>query len=417
MTRPTYLFRQADAWIDTLLADVPGVMLTGPRGCGKTTTALRHSASVLRMDVPSERVAMAADPDGLLRDCEEPVLVDEWQLEPDSLAAAKRLIDEDPAPGRFLFTGSIAAELSAGSWPGTGRFVRVPLWGLTQSEIAGRAGSTFLDGVLDGALERGLKPENDHETVADYVDRALASGFPEGLRRSSHRTRSAWLDSYVDHIVGRDASLIGELRDPARLRLYLRAIAANTAGCPDLTSLLSSTGLNRETALRYDRFLERLFITDQVPAWSTNRVRRIVGRPKRYVCDPAIAAGLLGVDRRTVLRDGDLLGRIIDTFVAAELRAQLPFSDQPMVMYHLRQQAGRHEIDLLVERADGAVVAIEVKASASIDVASARHLEWLRDELDARQFAAGLVLYSGRHLIRLGDRVWGVPISCLWSTR
>jgi uncharacterized protein len=199
-----------------------------------------------------------------------------------------------------------------------------------------------------------------------------------------------------------------------RLRRYLRAIAATGAGAPTTATLLEAADINRETAERYDNVLERLFVCEQVPSWSSNRLTRVTGRAKRYVCDPAIAAGLLGVDRRTILRDADLLGRVIDTFVAAQLRPELSLGQRPATMFHLRQDGGRREVDLLIERTDGAVVAIEVKAATTVDRHDARHMAWLRDQLPAAQFRAGVVLHTGPHIIALDDRMWAVPICALW---
>ena len=127
---------------------------------------------------------------------------------------------------------------------------------------------------------------------------------------------------------------------------------------------------------------------------------------------PSVAA--LGLDSTTLLRDGDLLGRMIDTFVAAQLRAELPVSSHLPRLHHLRQQDGRHEVDLLVEFAGRRVVAIEVKSSSAPERGDASHLVWLRDQLGDR-FAHGLVLHTGRMCAPMGDRITAAPISTLWS--
>jgi uncharacterized protein len=403
--------------MDELLADVPGVMVVGPRGCGKTTSAEHHAVTTLRMDRLGVRQALLADPDAVLAVADPPVLVDEWQLAPDALAAAKRLIDADPAPGRFIFTGSAADDVGADQWPGTGRFIRVSMWGLAEREIERSVdGLMFADRIFeaDPTTDLPLALPRERPDLAGYVDRLLASGFPEARARSSERTRIAWLDSYVDHLVGRDVALIADVRDPRKLRRYLRALASSTAGSPSAETLMQASELNRSTVDRYDALLERLFVTERVPAWSSNRLTRVTGRAKRYVCDPAIAASLLGADRRTILRDGDLLGRLVDTFVAAQLRPELALGRMPIEMLHLRSRDDR-EIDIILERRDGRVVAIEVKAANAVDLHDARHLIWARDRLAANEFVAGVVMYTGEHVVRLADRIWAVPICALWA--
>ena len=317
-----------------------------------------------------------------------------------------------------MFTGSASDTLSSDAWPGTGRFIRVPMWGLTQREVLGPLRvrpTTFFDSIADTcdkALDIALP--DDVPDIAGYVDLLLTSGFPEAIARSSTRTRSLWLESYVDHIVGRDVDLVGEVRDAARLRRYLAVLAANSAGIPAMQTLAMSASVNRETAQRFDGFLERLFVTEQVPAWASSRLSRLAATTKRYLCEPALAAPLLGLERRSIIRDADIAGRMIDSFVAAQLRPELQLGSMPVSMFHIRQ-GGRREIDIVLERRDGALVALEIKAAADVDLHDARHLVWLRDQLDNDRFRIGIVLHTGRHIRRLDTRIWAVPICSLWG--
>jgi uncharacterized protein len=415
----SYVDRLIDPLLDELIGDVPGVMIVGPRACGKTTTSVRRAKTVLRMDRDDTKNAVGADPDAVLGDSEPLVLVDEWQRAPVALAGAKRLIDLDPAPGRFLFTGSASDTLSPDAWPGTGRFIRVPMWGLTQRELLGLGRvrrSTFFDAIADaeGETTLAIGLPSDIPDIAGYVDLLLASGFPEAFARSSTRTRSLWLESYVNHIVGRDVDLVGEVRVASRLHRYLAVLATNTAGIPALQTLATSASINRDTAQRFDGFLERLFITEQVPAWASNRLSRLAATPKRYLCEPALAAPLIGLERRSIIRNADISGRMIDSFVAAQIRPELQLGSMPVSMFHMRQD-GRREIDLVLERRDGALVAIEIKAATDADLRDARHLVWLRDQLGLDRFRAGIVFYTGRHIRRLDSRIWAIPICALWG--
>ncbi len=212
----------------------------------------------------------------------------------------------------------------------------------------------------------------------------------------------------------RDAALLDEHRDPARLRRYLRALAANTAGLVEHKTLFDAAGVTRTTAVAYDALLKLVMVSDSIPAWSSNRMGRIVRSPKRYLVDPALMAPLLGVDERSCLRDGDLLGRVLDTFVVSQLRPELEVATCAPHLFHLRQEGGRREIDLLAETADGRVVALEIKAAAAVDRHDARHLAWLRDDL-GEPFVAGVVLHTGPHTYSLGDRLYAMPIAAIWS--
>ncbi|MEA2027266.1 MAG: DUF4143 domain-containing protein [Chloroflexota bacterium] len=301
-----YQPRLIDDMITALLGELPALFLTGPRATGKTTTALRHAKTVVRLDRAAGAVAFRADPDAAMRGLVEPIL------------------------------------------------------------------------------------------------------------RLSEEARVHWLESYVEHLLTRDAEQIDGGRDPVRLRRYLEAYALNTAGTVRDSTLLESSGINRKTAQAYERLLTNLLVVESIPAWTSNRLKRLSLSPKRYVLDPSIAASVLGLDVDLVMRDGDLLGRLLDTFVTSQLRAELPITRARPRLYHLRQREGRLEIDVLAELAGGRIVGLEVRADASPDAGSARHLAALRDRYPDR-FLTGIVLHAGPYTYPLRERLVAAPISSLWA--
>lgn len=105
---------------------------------------------------------------------------------------------------------------------------------------------------------------------------------------------------------------------------------------------------------------------------------------------------------------------MIDTFVLSQLRAEQPKYDSPPRLYHLRQENGAREVDIVAELDYRTIVALEVKAGGGPDRHDARHLIWLRDQL-GDQFAGGVVLHTGRDVYPLDDRVVAAPIACIWS--
>lgn len=407
-----YRPRLVDPLIGEMMQELPALLVVGPRAAGKTTTAVRHARTVVRLDRPAEAAAFRADPDAALRDLPEPVLLDEWQAVPAVLGAVKRAVDADPRPGRFLLTGSVRADLDQEAWPGTGRLVRISMVGMTVREQVGSLDrATFFDTI---AARGELHPSADPPDLRDYVELALRGGFPEPALRLSARTRQRWIDSYLEQLLTRDALQIDGGHDPLRLRRYFEAYALNSAGVVEDRTLYDSAGINRKTALAYERLLENLLVVEAVPAWTSNRLKRLVLSPKRYIVDPALIGGALRLDAAGVLRDGDLLGRLLDTFVAAQLRAEIAVAGTRPRLYHLRQEQGRHEVDLLAELAGQQLVGIEVKASAAPDREDARHLAWLRDQL-GRRFVAGVVLHTGPRSYELGERIIAAPICALWG--
>ncbi len=409
----SYVARLADRRLTDLLARFPAINVVGPRACGKTTTARRHAAETVRLDRPLEAAAFRADPDAALRTATTPVLLDEWQDVPEVLGAIKRAVDDERGPGRFLLTGSVRADLETASWPGTGRLIRLPMSGLSERELAGEVDSElFLDRLAEGSLSGSPAPAA--WDLLGYVEAAVRGGFPEPALHLAPPERQQWIAGYLDQLVTRDAPGLGTPRDPLRLRRYLEVEALNTAGQPSDVTVASAAGIDRRTAVAYQTLLANLLVLDLVPAWTSNRLTRLVRAPKRYLTDPSLVAGIMTMTPTSVIRDGDVLGRLLDTFVAAQLRAELPFTRHQPRLFHARERGGGHEVDLVVEYGARRVAGIEIKATSSPRRSDAAHLEWLR-EATGERFVAGVVLHTGTARIRFDETLWALPISALWA--
>lgn len=408
-----YRQRLVDPFVEELFTQLSALMVIGPRAAGKTTSAARRAATVVSLDREAEAIAFAGDPDAALRDLPEPILLDEWQAVPGVLGAVKRAVDADPRPGRFLLTGSVRAELENAVWPGTGRLVRVAMYPMTVREALRRVGApSFFDRLAGGGE---LEVATDPPDLRGYVELALRSGFPDAALRLSGPPRQAWLESYVEDLLTHDIEAAERRRrDTRRLRRYFEAYALGSAGITDHKTIYDAAEVNKATAVAYEGLLESLLVAEAVPAWRSNRLKRLVHQPKRYLVDPALIVVALHTDVAGVMRDGELLGRVLDTFVAAQLRPELAVSSDKPRLHHLRTEQGRHEIDLLAELAGGRLIGIEVKAGASPNARDARHLAWLRDELGER-FAAGVVLHTGPRLYGLGEKIVAAPICTLWD--
>jgi len=413
MAAPRYLARLVDAHLAELFSELSALLIVGPRAVGKTTTARRLARSVVRLDVPAESAAFRFDADAALGAMPEPVLLDEWQEVPELMGAVRRAVDQDPRPGRFLLTGSARARRGSESWSGVGRVVNVTMYGLSVREELGRVGAQgFLERLGSADLDAFPAPDNPPD-LRGYIDLALRGSFPEPVLRLSGRARQAWLESYIDQLVTRDAEALDGVRDPVLLGRYFEALCLNTAGIVEDKTVYEAAGISRMTAGAYERLLSDLFVFEALPAWSNNRLSRLMKSPKRHMIDPSLVAGALRLDERAVLRDGDLLGRIIDTFVTSQIRPEAVLSSLRPRLYHLREKEGRHEVDLLAELAGGDVIAIEVKATASPTFSDARHLEWMRDRIGPR-FRSGALLHTGPRPFGLSERIFALPICSIW---
>lgn len=410
-----YRRRMVNPLLDELLAQLPAMLVLGPRTAGKTTTLERRAATVVRLDRQTGAAAFEADPDVALRGLPEPVLLDEWQHVPGVLGAVRRAVEADPHPNRFYVTGSVRAELEHEVWPGTGRLVRLTMYPMTIAEQLGHSGPLLLDKLANG---QELTVPEDPPDLRGYIELALRSGFPDAALRLTGRAREMWLESYIEDLLSHDVEqleeTLGRRRDTQRLRRYLEAYALNSAGVTEHKTIYDAAQVNKATGSAYDELLASLLIAENVPAWTSNRLKRLVHRPKRYLIDAALIATALRLDEQGVINDGDLLGRVLDTFVAAQLRPELAISATRPRLHHLRTEQGRHEIDLIAELAGQRVIGIEVKAGSAPTLKDAKHLRWLHDELGER-FLAGIVLHTGPRAYELDKKITAAPIAVLWG--
>ncbi len=407
-----YLPRIADAALSEVLAAHPATLLIGPRATGKTTTGLTFATESVRLGNAAEAASIAADPFVALQARKSPFLIDEWQVVPECLAAVKQFVDEEPTPGQFILTGSVRGDLDSPVWPGTGRVVRVAMFGLTEREIERASGPSWLDRLIAGDTPAPIRTSLN---LRDYVERALRSGFPEPALSLDVRGRTRWLSSYVDQLVTRDANDVESGRDPERLRRYLEAVVLHTAGVVDDVTLYSAAQINKGTARAYNRLLQNLLILDEVPAWTSNRLKRLSLSPKRYIVDAGLLVGVLGITQADVLADVDLLGRVLETFVVSQVRAEAALMVPSPRLHHLRTSEGRQEVDLVLEIGNRKLVAIEVKATSNPDPGDAKHLRWLKREL-GNSVIASVLLHCGPSTFEMDEGVIAAPIAALWSS-
>jgi uncharacterized protein len=425
MTTPLrYRRRIIDDELDVLMRGLPAIALEGPKAVGKTATAWQRAPTRHLLDDPDQRALAEADPARLLTS-PRPILIDEWQLAPAVWDQVRRAVDADPAPGQFLLTGS-SSPVERGSHSGAGRVVRLRLRPLSLAERLDTEPTVSLASLL-----RGNRPEIAGEatmTLEDYADEILRSGFP-ALRELPGRALRAQLDGYISNVVDRDFPELGyAVRNPALLRRWMAAYAAATATATSLEKIRGAATAGQDekpaktTILAYRDILERLFILDALPAWqpSKNYISQLSKPPKHHLADPALAARLLGADRDTLLRgespgpsiprDGALIGALFESLVTLCIRVYAQASEASVG--HLRTKGGRHEVDLIVQRADGKVVAIEVKLGGTPDQRDCNHLKWLAGQI-RDDVLDMVVITTGRAAYRRPDGIGVVPAALL----
>jgi len=413
-----------DHEIDELLHGLPAIALEGPKAVGKTETAMQRAETVRLLDDPRQLEVFRAAPDRLIAG-DPPVLVDAWQRFPASWDLVRRAVDDDPSPARLLLTGS-ASPSNAPKHSGVGRIVTVRMRPMSLAERALTKPSVSLASLLSGH-----RPPIEGSTTVDlatYTNEIVASGFP-AIRASTGRVLRSQLDGYLDRIVEHDFAAAGlRVRNPVALRRWMTAFAAATSTTASYETIrdASSAGQNdkpaKTTTGPYRATLEQLWMIEEVPAWtpSRNHLRRLASSPVHQLADPALAARLLGIGADALIegqssgppipRDGTLLGALFESLMTLSVRTYAQANEARV--RHLRTRGGEHEIDLIVERYDGRVLAIEVKLTATVDDRDLRHLKWLENTIGPDLLDAA-VITTGTDAYRRPDGIAIIPAALL----
>lgn len=408
--------RRACGTVTAALADTRAVLINGARQTGKTTLARlvadgRPGAAVRFLDEAATRAAAHADPATFVRH-DSLLVIDEVQRAPDLLLAIKHEVDMDPRPGRFLLTGS-ARLFALRDVPDLlpGRSETIELWPLSQGEI-----DRSPDGFVDAVFEHGaqLAVADSELRREDYLERALRGGYPEAVRRTDLGRRGRFFESYLSDLINRDVSQISEIERPAEMRRLLNLVGASMASLAVPSSLANHLQVPATTVRRYLDLLELLFIVRRVPAWSNNLTTRAVGSSKLAIVDSGLAGHLVGMTTRRARHATAPVGPLLENFVVGELDRQLTWAEQPVRLYHYRDR-DQYEVDIILERASGEVVAVEVKAAETVRADDFRGIRRLANRL-GEQFLAGFVLYAGRHALSFGKGLRALPISAVWTT-
>lgn len=403
MGEPTYLARHLDRDLAAACAASPIVVLDGPRGAGKTTSAARLARSIV--ELPRDRARLDVDPVSYLTGLERPVLIDEWQLAgTDLLWTLKRLVDADPSPGQYLLTGSVEPATYGPTYPLTGRAVRLVMRPMSVAELDG-------DGAAPTFVERVVAGDRPGTTAGEVARFDLGQLFRAGLPAVRAMPDAAlFLESYAALVSQRAGD---EGRDATRLLTTMKVLATLEAQAVPAQRVWESADINKLTWKAYEDLLARTHLTVPVPPFESNRLKRLTSYPKRYFADTALALALAGVDRAALEVDPGLAGRYVESFVLQQLRPQVDRVGG--ALSHLRTGSGEREVDAIIELGLD-VYGVEIKYGTRPSAADARHLAWLRDGLGGR-FVAGFVVHTGGDSFPLGDRLWAVPVDDLWTPR
>lgn len=277
------------------------------------------------------------------------------------------------------------------------------LWPLSVAEINGNE-----ENLIDACFKHDFIGTLNKDQKFDLNGHMVAGGFPEPLKRSNPRRRTAWFDSYVSTILDRDIRSLSHIQDFTAVPRLLKLLASRIATLHNQSEISRSSGIPNSTLTRYLALLKTTFLVQELPAWSTNLGKRLVKSPKLMMVDTGLACSLMGIDKKSVQKGGEIVGRLFENFVALELFKHASWSQKSVRLYHFRSSLGQ-EVDIVVEDSQGQVIGIEVKLSATPTSKDFTGLRMLKEHLK-KKFVRGLLIYTGNDVVPFEKNLHAVPI-------
>jgi uncharacterized protein len=397
--------------IERAWASRPVVVLEGLRATGKSTIArsLVPPQHFRTFADETDHKRASSDLKGWLESLPSGAVVDEAQLVPNLQLGIKQIVDTVGAsPSQFLLTGSARLNTRelGGSDPLAGRVRRLRLHPFTQSEIEGQPRDT-VTALFEEDPRSWSIPRCDHNEV---IRRAAAGGFPT-MRSLDPSDRAAELDAYVRDLFS--GNIYTTRRDVERLVRFFRWLTGRSGSARNVRNFAEATELAQDTVHAYLDELAEVHLVESVRGFRPGQDRRETERERIFVADPSFVAAALPDDPAHMMQNTDAFCRLLETFVVTELIRVLGWSTTSAQLFHWREN-DRHEVDLVIERRDGSLVGIEIKAARSATQGHTTGLRRFRDRYGSR-FVRGYVLHSADNTTRFDDDIWALPFSALWT--
>lgn len=414
-----YYHRYVEKTIEKKLRSAGAVVLEGPKFCGKTTTALRYAESSIRLNT-AQMIELAKMETKNVLNGKTPRVIDEWQTVPDIWNEVKGWIDENPAFGQFILTGSSTpADKSKIYHSGAGRIAKIKMRPMSLSESEDSTGIVSL-GRLFAGDDVTVFHENRGvglEKVAMLICRggwplAVAAGEDIALDVTKNYYEGLFNFEYSENEKFRN-------KKPELLRMILRSYARHISTQTPLKTILSDVEsannrtLDPKTLDEYLDALRDLFIIEEMEAWNPNLRSKAAVRttPTRHFVDTSIATAVLGITPNDLMHDLNSFGLFFEDMAVRDLTIYAALLDGEVK--HYRDSSGL-ECDAIIHLANGQWAAIEIKLGGErLLEEGVKNLTKLRKVVDESRMAFQMILTATGPSYRRPDGIYVVPIHCL----
>ncbi len=421
LTPKGYVPRLIDGQVQEFLETFGAVCIEGPKWCGKTWTALNHAESVYALGMADggfeQRTLVELQPSIALNGA-RPRLIDEWQEVPALWDAVRMEVDKVRDKGQYILTGSATPMRKGILHSGAGRIGRLRMSTMTLFETGESDGSVSLWELFDA--EEFQARTSRKVTLDELVFYCVRGGWPGSLGVAPNRVANL-AKQYLQAIVENEIGHLDEKnRDKTKIRALLHSLGRNESTVVSNNTMLRDIALgddsvSKETLSEYLSALERLFVIENLPAYSPmlRSSRRTLKMEKRHFADPSLAVAALGATSERLIQDLNTFGFIFEALCVHDLRIYAQsFGAQ---VFHYRDYKD-NEIDVVVELPDGRWGAFEIKIGMRQVEDAAKHLLKMQS-IFAKEGESPAVLCVISGLLgasyRRPDGVYVVPITAL----
>ncbi len=402
-----YLKRFIDEEIKNYLNYFPVLIISGARQVGKSTLALHLGIDnyVTLDDINMYQMAKN-DPKGFIKYLQKPVIIDEVQRLPQLMITIKEYVDKGRINGEFVLTGSASlAGFKDISDSLAGRIGIVELYPLNLREKYQEEGNIIDTLVRD--LDDMVLNKYDNSTIVSNI---IEGGYPEIQKIDDPKAKYLWFSSYIRTYIESDAKELANIRNMDKFINMYRLCMIRSGNVFNQNELQKESGLDNKTFSSYFSVLEHTYQLKRVQPFHKNKLKRLVKSPKIYAIDTGVLCHLLRINTKEEYEISPYKGNILETFVYSELlKANTYASNRAEITYY--RTSDKKEIDFIMEFSGG-IIAIEVKASKSVDKSDFKHIYHLSGEIPDL-FVKGIVFYDGENVLKVDENMYAIPFGFL----
>lgn len=333
--------------------------LFGPRQTGKTTLieGLLQKRKVFAVNLLRSDVFLKykTQPSVFSREVEyfiqkekkAVVFIDEIQKMPSLLDEIHYLIEKHKTQIVFILTGSSARKLKK----------------VSTNLLGGRAWSFFLYPFTYQELGK-------HFSLSEVLQYGSLPAVFNLNKTDTIRALNAYSGTYLKEEI-LDEALARNLNAFSR---FLEIASDSSGEIVNYSNIARETGVASKTIREYYQILEDTLIALHLDPYLKSLRKRLIEHPKYYLFDTGVINSICGRIEMKLKEQTTLYGKLFEHFIILETRRLLHYYEKPWRMYFWRTSAGA-EVDLIIEKGDKSIYAVEIKSSQYVSCKDLRGLK------------------------------------------